>query len=194
MTKRKKSTKDPHHKMFPASCGHKPDKYLKHKDVKNLKTTQSKCSEVARTGCKICILHYMYTVYKKEPYYINRAKKFVSECVCYGAEQDGRSIDEVFELLQLCHFAGLGFAFEIFSFEDRYTKQQLIWLFDHGASPLCMSLTRLIKNEKWETILLVAHQSTCQPIWSDTNEAINCLTNYLFSSLLSIVLLHFIND
>ncbi len=189
MTKRKKSTKDPHRKMFPASCGHNEEDFLRHKNFKQPQSISSKCSQVARSGCKTCILHYVYTVYKKHPHFIDGAKEFVSECVCYKAQEKGRSIEEVFELLQLCYFAGLGFAREIFECEDRYTKDQLIWLLAHGASPAYINLMPLIKQEKWETILLVAENSPCE-MWSETREILLSLTSHVPSSLISVILFY----
>jgi len=178
-------------KKFPLSCNHNTD-YLKDKDLKDRLSTQSKCSQVARTGCKICILHYVYTVYQKAPSVIEKAKVFVSECVCFNAETKGRSVDQVFELLQLCHFAGLGFAFEIFEFEDRYTKPQLIWLFEHGASPRYMSLKSLIAKEAWDIVLLAASKLTDEK-WTASCEIIHCLKWHVCSPLLALILFYFLD-
>ncbi len=187
MVKRKKISKDPHRKMFPASCGHKIDDINNH--LEHNQYDGSKCSQAARYGCKTCILHYVYTVYKKHPDSIDGAKTFVSECVIYGAQEKKRSIDEVFELLQLCYFAGLGFSCKIFLFENRYTEYQLIWLLTHGASPVYINLVNLVTQEKWKTILLVG-KILPRKMWSEMCEILLSLTTYMSSSLLSIILFY----
>ncbi len=144
------------------------------------------------TRCKIRVqnMHSTLHVYEKRDGKIERAKKLVSECVCFKADEKGRSITEVFELLQLCYYAGLGLGYEIFEFEDRYTRTHLIWLLEHGAEAWCLNLSMIIEKEYWDVIFLLEKKQVYRD-WNIAAEIARCLLTYIHSSTLSIVLLYY---
>ncbi len=145
MVKRKKINS----KKLIIKCGHPvPIKPLNNFGI------HSRCSHVAYSGCHFCILKYLYTVYKRPPDDIEKAKKFVTECVCWSGSD--RPIDEVYKTLKFCYSIGLTFGMEVFEFERRFSRKQIIWLLKHDTPHYMLDIKDLILKEYWDIINLVA--------------------------------------
>ncbi len=178
----KRSHSDVNSKKLPISCGHRPP--IKNKTDR--KSIHSRCSRVAYTGCKQCILKYLYTVYKKATNdYIERSKKFVCECVCF---KNQLPINELFKTLKFCYSIGLLLCYEVFEFESRYTQKQMLWLLKHGAEHYCLDPIELIRKEYWDIITFIAFSTTGLE-YKTFAKTKGQLSAYLPSSLISMILL-----
>jgi len=166
-------------KKLVISCNHEiPPKRETYKN----RSIQTRCSAVAYTGCTLCILKYLYTVYKKPQEYIERAKKFVTECVCFHGHD--RPVINVYKTLKFCYSIGLSFGMEVFEFEDRFSRKQIFWLLKHDVPYYCLNINDLIGKEYWDIVCFIA---TKNEHMKEMPETIRCLL--LPSSIVSIVLL-----
>ena len=137
-------------KSLPISCGHPPPEKHKSDEL----SMHSRCSRVAYTGCQQCILKYLYTVYKKKnSHNVERAKRFVCECVVFQSELP---IEEVYKTLKFCHSIGLILRYEVFEFESRFTRKQILWLLKHGVQYYCLDIEDIITKGYWEIINFIA--------------------------------------
>jgi hypothetical protein len=166
-------------KKVPIFCGHKPPE----KSSYDYKSIHSRCSRVAYTGCQQCILKYLYTVYKKDTNYIEGAKKFVCECVCWGREV---ATFEIYKTLKFCYSLGLLFGMQVFEFNPGFTRKQILWLLNHGAPYYCLNMKDMIKKQYWEIIGFIASNEN---VFNEIVESKNQLNFYLPSNIISIVLL-----
>ncbi len=144
---------------------------------------QSHCSKLAYNACIPCISRFASKIQKRDDYRLKKAQAFVCECICWGKE----SINTKFKALQFCHTLGFPFPFQIFEFEQTFTKEQTLWLIQKNTPVYCI-INQLIEMEWWEHI-----DAIISPEFNELQTAKKQLLFYFPSSLVAIILLKLLN-